>query len=759
MPFLENSHYVLEIDSGIIKAFYDKEDESHINLAGTAQLCGSVGFTLLADDITSQKNKPDFTPYVDRTSIGTVQSVDGCRIICRDSENCITTSFALKNGLIIEASTDNPQISQFGINLELNFLGKVGTPFRNQLLPSSPYTSDDRQYTYCIMPRPDGRLLVCIATTPCDGWKIDYSPEVCGHYIQNFKFLVSFDRAYGGSGRKRICLNVQSASSVEEAYEIIHSVCGVPICLGIVGGNFAGEPLVRLLGDADTIEICSPSRQIRRIQVGRDGVLSLPLTEFGFHTVTPYSRGRRGMEAKVWYCGEMDKLFDKSCQTIRQPYHVDDNLCEGGCFLWAMLLNMRLYKHKRFHAVVQEELAQIMGKDGWDIPRKTILPRKTEEYAAFHISHSNRIQEQFFGVSILLEAYKLYGEEEYLEFAVSALMELVQNWITSDGMIYNGEDYTTVCAPVIPMVDMALLLSSLGDGRAAVFEDTAVRIAEFLLKRGVSFPTEGTGADTESDAEDGSISCTALSVLYVCAKLRYDKRYLDFAAQVLRLHKAFTIYSPDVRMNGSSFRWWETIWEGDGQGPAICAGHAWTIWKAEALYLFGMLTGDEEAIKDSWNGFMTNLVKTTKEGVMYSCFEADFIRGGGALEIKSTLRQLEGENLGIRYELAHQYPQHPDHSLSRYAWVRNAYCWLHTAAVLEKDGVLVGLNLMRDGSHWEVGQQFDCLFFGQTDQRIFLRCDHPVTVVSGGSVQVIAGLREDDIVHPVDGEIIVTIAR
>ena len=85
-------------------------------------------------------------------------------------------------------------------------------------------------------------------------------------------------------------------------------------------------------------------------------------------------------------------------------------------------------------------------------------------------------------------------------------------------------------------IETANILESLNDKRAQRFKTLAVKMAEFLLKRGFKFPTEGTGEDTESDAEDGSVSCTALSVLYVCANLHYDKRYIDFAAKVLKLH-------------------------------------------------------------------------------------------------------------------------------------------------------------------------------------------------------------------------------
>lgn len=358
-------------------------------------------------------------------------------------------------------------------------------------------------------------------------------------------------------------------------------------------------------------------------------------------------------------------LFDKCTDTINKPYHADDNLCEDGCFLWSMLCNMRIGGHRKYDSIAKYELSEIMGEKGVQIPRKTIVPYQTE-FAPYHICKSVRIQEQFFGVSILLEAYKTYGDKKYLDFAQKALDELLDNYFMA-GKIYNGEDYTTVCAPVIPIVDMANFTQK------ERYKKAAVAIAEYLLKRGINFPTEGTESNNKRDFEDGSISCTALSVLYVCANMHYDERYIKFAKEILDLHKAWTIYTPDAKMYGSSFRWWETIWAGDDEGPAICAGHAWTIWKAEALYWYGMLTGDKDALLMSQNGFVTNFAKANKNGEMYSCFEVDYIRGGGHENIKKDVKQLADGSFVDGFKIAHAYPIHTDSSLSRYAWVRYVY--------------------------------------------------------------------------------------
>lgn len=754
MNRIENDRYILVIDDGIIKEFYDKEDKSGVNISGNMNLFGSVGFTLLSDDITSQEDRPNCSPYKDRTSVGKKVFADENSACYCDEEYQINMRYSLDKGLNIEAKTDNPEISQFGVNLELNFLGKRGTPYINQIMPTSPYTSIDNKYMYCIMTRADGRFIVCTAVTECDGWKIDYSPEKSGHYIRNFKFLASFDKVYNGSKRKNVKINIQCAESLKEAYEIISSIYNIPYCYNILGGNFGNNPVIGVSEESEKIEVISPSGKKSVIETKENKICEIPVSEYGFYKVIPYSEGKQGIDSLVWYGKNMKELFDLSTLAIRESYHGDITLCEGYCFLWAMLADMRLEGHLKFDAVARKELSEIMGENGVNIPRKTILPYKTEEFDAYHISGSKRIQEQFFGVSILMEAYKLYKEEEYLEFAVEALNELVKNWITDEGMVFNGQDYTTVCAPVIPVVDMAKLLSELNDERSKLFYDTAIKIAEFLLKRGLRFPTEGMGEDSESDAEDGSVSCTALSVLYVCANLHYDKRYIDFAEGILKVHKAWTIYSPDARMNRSSFRWWETIWEGDGQGPAICAGHAWTIWKAEALYLYGILTCDEEAIVESWNSFITNFSKTTEKGVMYACFEADYIRGGGEEWHKKGLKQLEGEDISVKYKIAHCYPEHCDNSLSRYAWVRNAYSWYNTAALIEYKGKTLGINMELKDGECSLSENITSVFIGKMKGQITVRCDKPVKIITNEEAEVIYGEKNGDYIIPNEGKII-----
>lgn len=680
---LENKKYSITVAEGRIIAFNEKQ-YPHINLADEKGKFGTACYTRMDEDIRLLPHEK-LTPYAERHAVySEYETVDSKRILCSDTENSITAEYCLEeNGLFITCETDNNDISGFGVNVDLNFMGKKGADYTEQILPTSPYTSDNGKYMYCIMTRPDGRFVVVTAMSECDGWKIRYSPFSGGHYILNFQFLASFDKVYGGSGRKKVSLNMQSAASLDEAFEKIQALYDRPVCTNVLNGGFRGIGKIKVYGEADFLLIKSPTGVIRRESVAD----VLTMEEFGIYTVTPVKDGREGLSTTLWNGCNMQVLFDKSCDAVKKPYHMDDNLCEGGCFLWAMLLNMRLNNHRKYDRIVREELDIIMGKREY-VPRRTIVPHETDKFPAYHICESKRVQEQFFGVSILLEAFRVYHEEEILEFAIAALKMLVDHYMIK-GMVFNGEDYTTVCCPAIPLVDMAVFLKERGDDRYLIFEKAALELGDFLCERGLAFPTEGTKSDlANEECEDGSISCTALSLLYICAKLQYRQEYMDFAEEVLLLHRAWTIYTPDARMYGSSFRWWETIWEGDGEGPAICAGHAWTIWKAEALFWYGVLKEDQKALLESWNGYVTNFSKTREDGSMFSCYEADYIRAGGIEGVKKEQKQLQGEDISIKYRIAHDYPEHEDCSLSRYAWARAAETWMKMPWISDEETLI-----------------------------------------------------------------------
>ena len=169
---LQNSKYSITVEDGIIKSFTERRD-SQINLADKKGALGTACYTRRDTDIRKEPHD-DLTPYnALRAEYSEVETTDDERIICRDTKNHITAEYSLtENGLQITCETDNDMISCFGVNVDLNFMGKFGTNFKDQLLPTSPYTSEDGKYMYCIMTRPNGRFVGASALTECDGWKI-----------------------------------------------------------------------------------------------------------------------------------------------------------------------------------------------------------------------------------------------------------------------------------------------------------------------------------------------------------------------------------------------------------------------------------------------------------------------------------------------------------------------------------------------------------------------------------------------------------
>ena len=126
------------------------------------------------------------------------------------------------------------------------------------------------------------------------------------------------------------------------------------------------------------------------------------------------------------------------------------------------------------------------------------------------------------------------------------------------------------------------------------------------------------------------------------------------------MHNSWVMNAPICQMHGSTLRWWETQWEGDADGPAICAGHAWTIWRAEADYLYYSLTGDKSHLEKAKNGFLTNLSKIQKDGKTYAIYNPDLINGGG----------FHWNAEETKFAIANRFPSVEDSGLSRYVWIR-----------------------------------------------------------------------------------------
>ena len=631
----------------------------------------SVCYTLLTDNIKEGKRIAS-TPYVDRKDNLVIKS--GVRYGENTKSTVKITPF--EDGIELEASTDEDGISEYGINLPFNFMGKKNAGgWRKQYLFNSPYMSPDKKIIYAYLTNPDGNHLLVAILSEADGWKMDYSPFGWAHYFINLKLLANYDKVYGTKSReKRIRAVILPVDSFSNALERLSKLYGVPFLEYDISGGAVGDS-IRLIpyGDPDTL--------VENANGGESVAVfsnEYVIKNEGETMLTPIKNGKKGAPVTVYGYSSLIELYKKSMDTVNTDVimkNTNGNLCEHECWAPATMRYMMKYGSSLNEAdtvAYHKRLSWLLGIITEKNPERaikeiTILDTPHESFPAYNVFKSARVQELFFGITILMDAYLYYKDEKYLRYAKGAMECLFSFYLKDDGRLEvdwgNGckEDYTTVCCPMIPIVNMAELLQTQDKIFSKKCYDMADKMASYLCKRGISFPTEGGKShQAEDEMEDGSISCTALALLYYCTRVECKEEYLNKAKEILDIHESWVVNTPICQMRGSSLRWWETQWEGDADGPALCCGHAWSIWRAEADYHYYTLTGDERYFIKAKNGFMTNLSKIDKDGRSYANYNPDEINGGG----------FPGRPDEIRYRIAPRFPNEQDCGMSRYVWIR-----------------------------------------------------------------------------------------
>ena len=640
----------------------------------------SVTYTLSSDDITKGE-KPQGTPYISRKDEfdenGFAEKTQS-RISVRKKGD----------GYFITLKTRAEGISEYGLNLPFNFMGKKNAGgWRNQYLFNSPYSSDDNKHVFCYLSNPDGKNLLVLSLGKADGWKIDYSLFSGGQYFDNLKFLRSFDRAYKRGGKseneKVLKLFVAETKDYLSALKTASEMKKVPAAYYEKSCVKLGEKIkIKLFGDCDYVKTCEFKKNAKtpeKIEVktdeNGDKFVEIEPKKYGLRSVIPYKDGKKGFNCTFFAYENIKTLYKKSVYSVSASDLAtgDGNLCEWKCYVSAILRYMQKYgKSPALIKKIKPALDLITTHNESEAKdRETIFYKARAGYPAYHVFNSMRIQEQFFAVTILLDAYKLFGVKKYLTYAVKTLECALKHYQKADGRIETrrpwtpenepGEDYTTVCCPLIPIVEVAAFLKETEPEKSAYFYACAEKAAEYVYNRGFLFPTE-TDRQTfaEPFVEEGSISCSALTLLYYCARVKKVEKYVARAKEFLDLHDNWEIRTHIAPMYRSSLRWWETKWEGDKDGNALCCGHAWTIWRAEADYRYYEVTGDKEYLERAENGFMSNFSKIAANGQSYACYQPDYITGGGF-----TTR---GEDVDFR--VVRDFPKQTDSGLSRYVWIR-----------------------------------------------------------------------------------------
>lgn len=621
-----------------------------------------VCYTLDIDDITKGE-KLKFTPYNDR--IGEFDDE-----LKNERTRAALDVKVYADGLEFSLASTAQNLSEFGIELPINFMGKKGGGgWRNQFTINSPYISPNRDILYFYLSRPNGNNIV-IAAKNAAGFKIDYSPYCYAHFITGIKIFANLDKAYNMPHKENaVTFAILPVNGFDDCLNKLSRYYGLPfVACDVNGGEVGSKINVKVYGECGNI---------------KSGELVIECE--GDNEITPKYNGKSGATATVYGYRSLKDLYFKSMSAVdmKDIEVTDKNLCEHQCWATAMLRFLLRYKSEldvetviKYETLLKDLLDEITETDeSKAVPRLTILKQPHDNLPAYNVYKSTRVQEGFFGVTLLFDAYKYFGDKKYLDYAVGALDCLLDNYQNESGAIMRYEwgkysDYTTVCCPMITVADMALFMRDIDKAKSDKYYDGAKRMAEYLYARGLVFPTEGAVSDeTETEMEDGSISCTALGLLYYCNNVERVEKYIRKAKEILDIHDCWVMQTPVAQMRGSTLRWWETLWEGDADGPALCCGHAWSIWRAEADYLYYELTGDEKYLTKAKNGFDCNLAKIHDDGKSYSIYSFDEITGGGFAQSAD----------GVKIRIVPKYPDQTDSGLSRYVWVRLCDTFLNGA--------------------------------------------------------------------------------
>ena len=711
-----------------LSAILDYRYESPKDITDGSGRFGSLVYTLLSEDITTA-DKPEFVPYEEHyAGYDTLnQGSDGMIFLNQEFETELRIQ-EYQDRLVLDMECKSEKVSSCGMFLPLNFMSCKNGEYESQFLISSPYHTADKKQWMHYFTRPDGKNLVLVAEGDLDGYKVNYSPYLSGHFIRGFSFLWQLDRAYGLSPKKehRMRVHILPVESYEEAIQKSSAIWKLPaVYYDVASGKIGTRFLFRTIGEVDSVRVVSPSG--KRVSVSENMAsqeLDFVPEEYGFYTIVPIKAGKAGMDASMFAWDDTKEMYRRAMDSLTtyhediigetkdgtkvwRPTHIfyrgyhDHNLCEHGMWCFAMLRYMRAYGRVESFEKEVRNFLRIVLADESGVCLNCCSFSKEQGYRT---KNSTRIQEAYSGVNLLLDAYQVFEDRMYLEYAEKVLRTRLEQDLSPEGAILrhgsDGEtaeiaDYTTVTCMVFPVVDLVVLLKKMEDTRYVFFEEAALRIADFVVKRGFSFPTEGgEHPEVHAEMEEGSIACSALTVLYVAKYLcgqniRKRQMYLDFAGRLLKFHDAFTVYTQHPVLFRSSLRWWETIWEGDGDGPAVCFGHAWSIWRAEAQFLYGLLCHDNRRLLDSYNGFFGNYAKEDREGKVYAIYQYEPLSGGA---VAKNGREME-------YHVHDGFPNKADDTTSRYLFARDFQCWQRCAAVVEVDGKTFFL-----GCHMEEGE-------------------------------------------------------
>lgn len=561
---------------------------------------------------------------------------------------------------------------RMGVELDFNLLDlETGSGWRQQCMPTVIYTDPACTYAYLIFSTADKRFLAVGIDGDFAAWRIKYS--YAGHRMQGFQVLNQADDVVTGDRPRlktvnSLCIRFAFGDSIQSCLDKIAALLGVAIAAYPLSGGPCGAHIpLEILGKMDSVTVTDPEGLACTLQNG--GVaLRIP----GVYEVKTVSRSGREHTSRLLCVQDWESIYDKvnhfykdyfqhECGAFSRviwkdtlspnggetfegaPFGDPDKLLScltgefGGYGAWAMIKNCQLFgeKPELLESVRRYLYHWALNRGHEDKPYPNTLYKKPAEFRGrkfgpYHLYREiNYPQHEACLLQQFSDYYQLTGDKEILPELSALARHFMSEHMEGNGMIIcqndaDGErvDYCTVMVPMDGLLRAADALKGEDEETSRLLYDAAERLADYVCRRGLDFPTEG-----EPCTEDGSMTCSAVTLLLAYRQLTPKPEYLETAKKILDAHSMLELYGTDCRMFGSSTRFWETQYESRDWGPSINAGHGWTIWMAEAKALMALCTADVGLLKEAYAGFLTNISRIDEKGGMPTCYTPDMIPG------------------------------------------------------------------------------------------------------------------------------------
>lgn len=556
-----------------------------------------------------------------------------------------------------------------GIHMDWNFFDSPGDVWQNQCMPHILYTDPDYTYAYLVFATPKKQYAALTLRGFC-AWRICYS--YAGHQMRGFQILTQADdvRTDGKASlqpKTDTEIHLFFSNSEEECLSFIASDLGIAIAYPAISGGMPGAKIpVCVLGTAQTMQVTMPDGTADKLDKG-----CVVLSDTGIYELTTISDNGLRHTSRVLCHESWEHLFDKVNAFYREHFQDEsgafyravwaDTLtpnggvtlegtafgnvnslysCRSGEFGgfagWAMMKNCLLFGRKKelMPSITQYIYNWALNRGHESNPyngsiSKAPLNYLGRQYGPYHLFHEINVQQhEAFFMEQLVDFFRLTRDKSVLDDAVRLAEHFICEHM-NDGMVVcqnmpesDGTDYSTVHAPICGLIKLAQIIEDEQPEKAHWLRQHAEALADHVYRRGFTFPTEG-----EPCTEDGSVSCSAITLLWAYRWLTPKPEYLQLARALIEQHDALVLRGADCRQKNSSVRFWETQYESRDWGPSINAGHAWSIWTAEAKALLAEITGEFALLRDSYEGFVTNISKVRENGAMPSCFTPDMIPG------------------------------------------------------------------------------------------------------------------------------------